>query len=420
MELEAYYNTQELNSLTDDVGRKTKVYNDTLYTCDYSDTLYQKGLRALIADYYQRRVQDVMDFLPDVRCIFYGDLFDPQHIGGYFKTAAALRDLTGKTITVQSTTAPITEKVIFMPWLYSNTFTHELEGKFDGAELHNSVTSVLVGTTAAYLACGAIPSIIGQCLCKRHTAKHAYETLVTKNSIDIDVSYNATGGKYHLDSTLQYFVQCGFPTVFMNSFEKEDVTSHTLAQMVKVLEEPAKFTQTQRDSFMLGYATVAWGNPPESNTNAWLAYNSAYDQHFTYNNMEIFSANFNWSNAQNSMLMFGDVQRDRNFNLFWARNPVSVVDYFVTMKDLYNTYLDTQAVAPMTSANFYDAIRFCNLLSKREGLDTVYTLTNVHYNSLWNTADLDTVRASFEVKGPVILSASIQPDFWNQGTGFLQ
>ena len=63
--------------------------------------------------------------------------------------------------------------------------------------------------------------------------------------------------------------------------------------------------------------------------------------------------------------------------------PVSIVDYFSIMKDLYNSYLADSANSIMRSSNFYDAVQFCNLLSVREGLLPVYTLSDIVYNSLW-------------------------------------
>lgn len=410
----AYYeatsaqNYQNILTSLSENGRKAFVYTDTVYFYDFADPGYKNGLRALIAENFSRRVQHTMDFLPGVRCIYYGDIMDPEHIGGYFGTADALQNLSDDSVTVQGVSTPITEKVLFMPWLYPNSFTHELEGEFTGAKLNTSVTSVVIGYSAAYQACNVLfppgsglSVAILRGLCKAGVTKFAYDQVVTKNSVDISVAFNATGGLYHLDSTLQHFVNNKFPVVYMNALEKGTVSSHTLAQLVKVLEEPLKFTPAQRDSFMLGYAVVAWGED-------WIDTNSIYNQHPAFNNIEIFSSAFNWNSAGNSMLMFGDVRRNNTLNLFWARNPVSITDYFSTMKDLFNSYLADSANATLRTANFYDAVQFCNLLSIREGLTPVYTLSDIKYNSLWNTGDLDTVRHQFNVRGPGILSAIVQ------------
>ena len=53
---------------------------------------------------------------------------------GILEQQGALQKLSSKTVTVQCTT-PITEKLMFLPWNYINTYTHELESKFNDAWL---------------------------------------------------------------------------------------------------------------------------------------------------------------------------------------------------------------------------------------------------------------------------------------------
>ncbi len=420
----------------DTLGYKTRVYNDTIYFYDYYDTAYQQGLRELIAEYYKRRVQDVVNFLPEVKCIFYGDLFDPEHIGGYFGTDSVVPVLAGKNVSVNGVTTPITEKLVFMPWLYTNTFTHELESRLDSASLRTSTTRLALRMNAAWMACdvafppapGAILTNLANAFCKGKTEKYIWENFTQIDGVDVKISFNATGHKYNITNSIMHFMNSGFPFMFMNSFEKEEVASHSLAQMIKLIEEPAKITAAQRDSFMLGYAIAAFGNPEESNTNLWKDTCGAYDQHFTHNNIEMFSSSFNWKGKKDTELLFSDLVYSANQNIYFAQKPVSVTDYFAVRKDLFNSYLDAPANSPVRSINFFDALQFCNELSAREGLEPVYTLSNIRYNSLWDTKDLDStattvssfpdtnsVLTPYNTKGPVIISADVSADLSKSG-----
>jgi hypothetical protein len=403
------------SNLQDTLGRRTHVYNDTFYLYDFADSSYKEGLNALIADNYRRRVQHVLDFLPNVRCAFWGDVMDPEHIGGYFQTSGALQNLSVESVSSGGIVTPITEKLVFIPWLYPNSFTHELEGEFDSAKINTSVTNVLLGLSAGWLGCEVLfpdppfprflprflkPPNLLKLACQAGVAKWSYDRATSKNSVDLFVSFYATGGKYHLDRTLQHFVDNKFPIIFVSAMEKNIVASHTLAQLVKAAEEPAKFSAAQRDSFMLGYAVAAWDA-------TWNGTNSPYSQHYTFNNLEILSSIFGWHNSSNSTLIFGGVQRSRTLNTFWSRNLVSVVDYFACMKDLYNAYIADSANAIMRSANFFDAIDFCNKLSIREGYTPVYTMSEVQYNSLWNTERLNLTVSTSDVRGPAIVNANV-------------
>ncbi|NLG18738.1 MAG: hypothetical protein GX556_15525 [Fibrobacter sp.] len=421
----AYEYSRVLSSANadDTLGYKTRIYNDTIYFYDYHDTAYQHGLRELIAEYYRRRVQDVADFLPDVKCIFYGDLFDPEHIGGYFKTDSVLPMLSNKTVTANGVTIPITEKLIFMPWLYPNTFTHELEGELEDAALRTSTVRLAVRVSAAWAACDvAIPpvgplSAIANGICKGKAEKYVWEDFTQIDGIDVKINFNATGHKYNITNTMTHFMNSGFPFMFMNSFEKEEVASHTLSQVVKMIEEPAKLTVAQRDSFMLGYAITAFGNPEESKTNHWVDTGSAYNQHFTHNNLEIFSASFNWNGNTDTDLLFGDLTYSNNQNIHFTK-PITVTDFFATRKDLFNSYLDAPANSSIRSVNFFDALQFCNELSAREGLEPVYLLSNVTYNSLWDTKKLGTIvtlNDPYDIKGPSIIDAEVSADLSKSG-----
>jgi hypothetical protein len=78
------YYAEILRSLVTE-GRTTRVYSDYVYGYNANDEYYQNGVRALIANFYKRRMQDIIDanLSPNIKCIVFADIFDPMY-GRFF------------------------------------------------------------------------------------------------------------------------------------------------------------------------------------------------------------------------------------------------------------------------------------------------------------------------------------------------
>lgn len=413
------YYSQILRPLVNE-GRTTTVYNDYFYDFQATNAHYQNGVRTLIADYFKRRVQDIINanLSPNIKCIVYADIFDPMHLGGYFHTDQTVPVLATQTVTVAGVSTPITRHLVLSPWLYPNTWTHDPSAKFKGAKVNTTVTEAALEVTAGWLACSAL-SWPYEDICKSGVSHWVYNNVTTRNSVVVDLEYEAKGNYYNLETVMNHFMNSGFQFILQNSFEKEYATVHTLSQLIKVLEEPRnKLTTAQKNNFMLGYSCIAYGNESGSNTSGWDRGKGSYDQHFIYNNMELMSAYWNWNGVANTQLMFGDLANIPAHNISCTRNPVSVTDYFVTVKDPFNAYIAAPANSNMQSASFFEAILFCNQLSLREGLQPVYIYpqagTNPLNNSVWSTWNANMTRNN-GVSGPIILDAVIYADYSKNG-----
>jgi hypothetical protein len=138
------------------------------------------------------------------------------------------------------------------PWLYPNTWTHDPSAKFLGAEINTSVTSSVLRESAGWLACEAafpdpyppgtpwflrVPNI-PKLACQAGVTHWVYDNVYTKNSVDIDLEYDAKGNYYNLETVMNHFMNSGFQFILHNSFEKEYATVHTLAQIIKEYRTP--------------------------------------------------------------------------------------------------------------------------------------------------------------------------------------
>lgn len=290
----------------------------------YPGPNYNAGVMELIADHISRRVQDVIDFFPDAECLIYAnDLFDPQAYAGYFNVQFSLEKLAQKRLTKWNRTIRMNEQLILMPWLYSNTFTHHLEGKVLSADVRWPQTST------------------------------------------VNMDFDARGHYYDFDSTLLFFTKNRFRVMPIYSWDKETPVSHTLSQAYKISNSIAK--RTDKERFFPGFGAFVFGKE------SWnVGSSDDYQQHYRFNLYEFVTGINNIRKSNYSILQFGKQVRIPGTNVYILNQPISCLDYAVGNQVLFQTQLYQKADKERTIVNYFDAILYCNNLSIREGLEPVY------------------------------------------------
>jgi hypothetical protein len=132
----------------------------------------------------------------------------------------------------------------------------------------------------------------------------------------------------------------------------------------------------------IGFCTAFWQGTP------WEPSRTTYDQHYQYSAIEFLA------NAADGMVLApGTRTGTNNSNYFGLMQfvpgggaftstpvagflcdigPTTVLDYLLVNKNTFTTNIDQGGHLPK-SVSFYDALLYCNNLSKRDGLDTVYS-----------------------------------------------
>lgn len=397
----AWVNKQSYSALTDAQGRRVRVYGDYFYFADLSSPQYKQGVRRLLAEHLKRRVQNVVGLLPDTRCIVHADMLDPEHTGGYLETSGALQLMGSESVApAGGASVPLNERLILMPWLYKDTYTHHLEGDLTDAKINTNLRKVAVGLTGGWIACGLLPPI-SKWACRLGVAKYSYESVVNKTDVEVSVTYDARGHRYSATTTLNYFIQNGFASIPLMAFEREEAVSHSLTQMFKVMDAPVTLSKADREKYALGWGCVAWGTEP------WDGSTGGYDQHRKFSNMELLAAVAGLGDDGGSSMVFDDFYYEPSLGLMVMAEPVSAIDYLAVTRDIFDPHLRPRigpfgsvverADVPRLNTAYFDAIMFCNHLSKREGLQPVYTFTSVDHHSVWDNDNPSLIDNEYDV-----------------------
>jgi hypothetical protein len=374
-ETTVYYQNYVVNlsSLTNG-DRIIRTDPDFYYSFSYTDN-YLRGVQALYADFYRRRVQEIKNELPNITVITYADMLDPQHTGGYLGTAGALDTMAHMNILVGGIPEPMNRHLILMPWLYPNTYTHHLEGTVEEATVNNLLENVI---NPDWWLCATTCSINPFCLwlCRRGISK--FITVISPDPIDADISlsYNATGYYYNADSSVNHFIRNGFRFMYNGAFQSGgEMLANTLYQNAKMMEAPYKLSPAQRDSFCLGYSCASY----EENR-LWDSTADFYDQDVQYNSIELLPAFSGAVHGDSTRLFMNDMRYLRTANIFGSVSRIRAIDYLAVNRNFFDPRCN-RVDRIRDSVSFFDAIIFCNNLSKKEGFDTAYTYSTISFNN---------------------------------------
>lgn len=329
------------------------------------------ALQYLMADELNRRANDVIttqvngiNVLQDTKIMFWADMWDPNYSGGYFNTYPAIDRLD----------AGLKDRLVFIVWNYKDAFIHSPD-----IEIHEGI-----------------------------------DVDIMHNTVSMDVTVDIAGNYYDANNTMDHFAGKGYTTAFAWAYPLGDphIETENLRAMFDYVDA------CKSHGSCIGFCAAIW-NPDNTFLRKW-GYYDEYGTNGCTNPDDCYYDPTRWDvdktglvpipggelfrqspkfnalellqSSVNDGMFARTITGDHNttfFGYLWtistARMPdlsaTFMIDRFETTKLDYlvhmrNTmYPDCDYVNGRKEVTYCEALEYCNVLSEKEGLEPVYTLS---------------------------------------------
>lgn len=325
-----------------DPRKRLRYYDDYYYTADYNSFGYKEGIKYLVSRCVSKMVNGIIEFMPDVKVSIYADMLDPEFIGGYLETSGALKYLKNERIDSDGSYDPISDRLILIPWTYQNCYLRDSEYKLTEARLEIEDADL----------------------------KSRSWVYFTNN-----------GKRYDPSITSRYFIDNGFKHLWLSAFENDEMYSGGVNMAKRLGEFYTNLPDSTKNKWVIGFMGATWGANPSHNIIWDQNPANEYNQPKRFNVIEYLSAAYQDHDPFSGMMYSEMVVRD---SILIDSFQISNLDFMVESRDASGRFDNPKDKE--VSNIYFKRILMLNEMSKKYGLDTVYTYDfSMNMNYLNNT-----------------------------------